>query len=177
MIFEESLLTLLEDRGTMSITRTVFRAATDGQPPLRPNVRGARWNPPDVAALYTSLEESTARAEWEYLRASQPLRPRGELNVREVEVRLDAVIDLSDPDILEGQFGISLPSLPESVLAYGPTQAIGGAAAFLGRSAILVPSLRRLAAANLVIFTTNVMAGSESYDLSTGSGEAEPDTE
>lgn len=86
MVFEESLLNLLEDRGTTSFASNVYRAAMSGQPPLRPNVRGARWNPPDVAALYTSLKQATAQAEWEYVRASQPLRPRGELVIFRVEV-------------------------------------------------------------------------------------------
>jgi RES domain-containing protein len=168
MVFEESLLNVLEDRGTTSFSGIVYRGAMSGQPRLRPNVRGARWNPPDVAAVYTSLEEATARAEWEYLRASQPVRPRGDLIVSKVDVNLDAVIDLSDPDVLRQQFGIVLGSLPDDVSGYRPCQEIGGAAAFLGRSAILVPSLRRLTATNLVIFTTNVMAGSESYEVLEG---------
>jgi RES domain-containing protein len=165
MIFEESLLKALEDRGTVPLSQIVWRVTISGQPPLRPNVRGARWNPADTAALYTSLDDVTARAEWEYLVDMQPVRPRGDLVVSRIDVRLKSVVDLADTEILRRQFGLELASLPEDVSGYLSCQQIGGAAAFLGRSAVLVPSLRHTKAVNLVIFTTNVTTDEGSYEL------------
>ena len=54
---------------------------------------------------------------------------------------------------------VDLRNLPDTVYGYVPCQAVGGAAAFLGRSAILVPSLRRLHSTNLIIFPTNLAQG------------------
>jgi RES domain-containing protein len=45
-------------------------------PPDAENTRGARWNPPGVAAIYTSLARDGALAEAEYQIAVQPIRPR-----------------------------------------------------------------------------------------------------
>lgn len=38
----------------------VWRHTFADSPPDKRNVRGARWNPPGVEALYTSLDEATA---------------------------------------------------------------------------------------------------------------------
>jgi RES domain-containing protein len=105
MIFEESLLKALEDCGTAPFSQIVWRVTIGGQHALRPNVRGARWNPPETAALYTSLDEITARAEWEYLVEMQPVRPRGDLVISRIAVGLKSVIDLADPEILRREFG------------------------------------------------------------------------
>lgn len=165
MLYEEALLNALEDRGSIAFSGAVFRYTFAGQPPLRPNVRGARWNPPDVAALYMSLEEQTARAEIDYLVASQPIPPSAGLLLARIEVTLERVVDLRDPVILEASFRLDLASLPDDLSGYPPCQEVGGAAAFLGRSGVLVPSMRRSGATNLVIFTTNLRPDAESCDL------------
>ena len=41
-------------------------------PPQRENTLGARWNPPDVAAIYTCLEPAVCIAEVEYGLKRQP---------------------------------------------------------------------------------------------------------
>ena len=165
MLYEEALLYALEARGVTPFSGAVYRYAFDGQPPLRPNVRGARWNPPDVAALYSSLEESTARAEIDHLIASQPLPPSSGLVLATIDVALNSLIDLSDAQRLNVDFGVDLATLPDDLSGYPRCQEIGGAAAFLGRSGILVPSMRRPRGTNLVIFPTNVIAGTETIGL------------
>ena len=45
-------------------------------PPDAENTRGARWNPPDVAAIYLSLPRDGAIAEGDHAITIQPLRPR-----------------------------------------------------------------------------------------------------
>jgi hypothetical protein len=41
----------------------VFRVMLNDYPPDRENTHGARWNPPDVAAIYTCLEPAVWIAE------------------------------------------------------------------------------------------------------------------
>jgi RES domain-containing protein len=41
-------------------------------PPDRENIQGARWNPPDVAAIYACFEPAVCIAEVEYNLARQP---------------------------------------------------------------------------------------------------------
>jgi RES domain-containing protein len=168
MVFEEQLLSALENLGTVTVTQRVWRTTFEGQPVLRPNVRGARWNPPDTAALYAAMDEATTRAEWEYLLASQPLRPRTPSVVSLLDVHLMSVVDLSDLRVIRREFDIDLLRLPDTVYGYQPCQDIGGGAAFLGRSGLLVPSLRRSSGTNLVIFPVNVSAGTERYEIVAG---------
>ena len=42
---------------------TVWRHMFNDNPPELSNIRGARWNPPGVAAIYTSEQRETAIAE------------------------------------------------------------------------------------------------------------------
>jgi len=165
VLYEEALLTALEDRGSTPFSATVFRYVFASQPPLRPNVRGARWNPTDVAALYTSLDEATARAEIDFLIDSQPIRPSAELVLARIDVTLNGVIDLRDTRTLEVHFQLDLAALPDDRSGYPPCQEIGGAAAFIGRSGLLVPSMRRAGAANLVIFPVNLAPDMDSVEL------------
>src|SRR5688572_21088384 len=94
------LLDALEEYASGPYKRTVWRITFEGQEPTRPNVRGARWNPKDVSALYTSLTIECARAEFGHLLELQPRRPSLAANEYQIEVRLTNVIDLSAPDRL-----------------------------------------------------------------------------
>lgn len=116
--------------------------------PTRPNTRGARWNPPDVAAIYTSLDRETAIAEGDHAMAIQPIRPRVSRQLYKVRVTLDSVVDLSDRKALV-PLGVSEEELTSS--DHSSCQAIGGAAYWLGRDGLLVPSARA-PGTNLVVF-------------------------
>lgn len=80
---------------------TVWRQVFEGTPPLRPNQRGARWNPQDTEALYCSLDPPTASAEIDYLMSLQSVpitKPRVTYGLA---VALKRVADLSTDIALE----------------------------------------------------------------------------
>jgi RES domain-containing protein len=136
----------------------VFRHLLGDFRPDRPNEAGARWNPPGVAALYTSIEEATARAEGDHLIAVQGIRPSVQRSIYEVEVALGRVLDLTDRATLEA-VGISTTQLQTD--DWQPSQRIGGAVAWLQHDGLLVPSVRDSDGANLVVLTANMAAEAE----------------
>ena len=122
---------------------------------LRPNVRGARWNLPGVAALYASLSRATALAEADHQIALQPVRPRIARHLHELDVRLSRVADLTDPAVLE-RFGVTIEHLAE--LDFTPSQEVGAALAAAGYDGMLVPSARA-DGVNLVILGASPESG------------------
>lgn len=119
--------------------------------PDRENTRGSRWNPPGVAAIYTSLEQEGALAEAEHQLAVQPLRPRIKRTIYEIEVTLATVVDLTAPGILAA---LSFDEAEISNDDHRRCQELGGAAAWLEYDGIIVPSARS-EVPNLVIFPAN----------------------
>lgn len=117
-------------------------------PPERENQRGARWNPPETPAIYTSLTRAVALAEAEFQIALQPVRPKARRTVYRVGVTLSSVVDLSDRSRLR-ILGISEDDLTS--LDHRACQRVGGAVEWLGNDGLMVPSARA-DGANLVIF-------------------------
>jgi RES domain-containing protein len=115
---------------------------------------GGRFNPPNkFGALYTSLDARTAAQE-----VARGLRARGidpeqfsegAWWVYELEVKLEAVLDLTDRNVLE-KSGISANTLIGSDV--NPTRRVASEARELGYGALLVPSAAVPASKNLVIF-------------------------
>jgi RES domain-containing protein len=130
---------------------TVFRHMFGDNLPERENTMGARWNPSEVPAIYTSLEAATAEAEGDYQIAMQPLKPKAERRIHRIRVRLNSVLDLRDPAIL-AQLQID-PELFGSAEPFR-CQEIGGAIAHLGHDGLLTPSARSNGT-NLTIFPSN----------------------
>jgi len=130
----------------------VWRHTFGEAPVLRPNVRGARWNPAGTAALYASLSRATALAEAEHQIALQPVRPRAARTMHQLDVRLTKVADLTDPELL-ARLGLRPHEL--GAVDLGACQRIGGALSAAGFEAMLVPSARA-AGANLVLFSANL---------------------
>lgn len=119
--------------------------------PDRENTRGSRWNPPEIAAIYTSFSEAGALAEAEHQLAVQPLRPRIKRTLYEIELTLASVVDLSAPGVLA-----ALP-FDEAEISnddHSRCRELGGAAAWLEYDGIIVPSARS-EVPNLVIFPAN----------------------
>jgi RES domain-containing protein len=116
--------------------------------PFLINTRGARWNPPEVGTIYTSLERDGAIAEADHRISLESFRPRAKRTVFELGVELANVLDLSSRDLL-ATFGVGEAEL--SSLNFAPCQLIGGAAAWVGHDGLLVPSARH-PGSNLVIF-------------------------
>jgi RES domain-containing protein len=116
--------------------------------PERENTLGARWNPPEVPAIYTSLSRDGVLAEAEYQMSMEPLRPRVRRTLYEIEVSLSSVLDLSSQSALS-VLGLSLSDL--ATIDHTKCQMVGGAIEHLEHDGLLVPSARALAT-NLVIY-------------------------
>ena len=73
----------------------VYRHMFAGIPPDRENIRGARWNAPGVAAIYTSLHRRTALAEADFRLSLEtiPLRRDAARTIYRIQVELSAVVD------------------------------------------------------------------------------------
>jgi RES domain-containing protein len=119
---------------------------------LRANIRGARWNPPDVETIYGSLSPTTATAEVDYLISRQPVPIRKTRVTHELTVTLRSVVDFRDLSPLR-----RLDIAPEMVLGadLSTPQLIGEAAAWLQCTGLLVPSARDKGV-NIVIFVSNM---------------------
>ena len=99
---------------------------------------GGRWNPPGLAVLYASLEESVALAEFERGAALLGVAPSDRYPARLARLAVACeVVEATRREAL-GALGIDTltASSPRSL-----TQPIGAAAAELGIEALLVPSL------------------------------------
>jgi RES domain-containing protein len=117
-----------------------------------PNLRGARWNPPDVAALYGSFELDTAIAEGDHLIAVQGLPLKTSRTVYTIGLELHNVLELTNEDVLEK---LGLPPLVREADDPTPCQVVGGAAEWLGHDGIIVPSVRH-SGQNFVIYTAKM---------------------
>jgi RES domain-containing protein len=117
-------------------------------PPERENTSGARWNPPEVPAIYASLSREGALAEAEYQIAMEPRRPRARRTVYCIEVGLASVLDLSGPEAL-ARLGVDRDAL--AGLDHAACQEIGGAVERLEHDGMIVPSARS-SSLNLIIF-------------------------
>jgi RES domain-containing protein len=119
-----------------------------GFPPERENRNGARWNPPETPAIYTSLQRATALAEANYYVEIQPRRPRAQRLMYRIKVSLSSVLDLSDWEFLL-KLGVERATF--ATADYSEPQKVGGAVDWLEHDGLLVPSARA-EGTNLVIF-------------------------
>jgi RES domain-containing protein len=144
---------------------TVYRLMLGENPPDRENTQGARWNPPELAAVYTSLKAETAIAEVEYNLAHQtrPVRRDLRKTLYELHVTLAGVVDLSPAMQAFARFGIGLDQLFSDDMKI--SQKIGRSIAWLGFDGLLVPSARA-EGMNLVIYPSR--ANAESYRFEIG---------
>jgi len=125
--------------------------------PTNQNRLGARWNPPNVPAIYCSLDRDTALAEGDYAVAVQPLRPTVKRTIYKLHIRLEKMLDLSSPSRLV-ELGIDARQLAD--INHSACQRIGGAVEWLEHDGLLVPSARG-SAANLVIFPRKQNTGAD----------------
>jgi len=130
----------------------VWRHVFGDVPPSKPNDRGARWNPPGLAAIYTSLARDTVLAEAANAIGLQTPKPSGRRVLHRLGVKLSSVLDLTENEATLYDLGISADDLAS--LDWEPTQAVGAVAAWLGHDGLIVPSARH-PGRNLVIFPSN----------------------
>jgi len=154
-------LALPPDLPRSSISATVFRVVRGGLDPLATSgslKAGGRFNPPnEFAALYSSIEGATAARE-----VARGLRqrgidpdqfPEGAWWVYELEVKLESVLDLTDPDVLQ-KIGISESSLAGNDI--NATRSIASEAREGGYGALLVRSAAVAGSKNVVVFLDKV---------------------
>jgi RES domain-containing protein len=145
--YDPTLLDALEGLPAAAWQGRVWRHMFNDYTPDRVNTSGARWNPPGVGAIYTALERSTALAEGQHAIDVQPRRTYAKRVMYEVQVAVADVVDLTTAAALAA-VGLT----PDDLQADVPNacQRVGGAAAWLERDGLLVPSARA-DGANLVI--------------------------
>jgi RES domain-containing protein len=148
VIYDRELLAKLDELRANQWHGEVFRHMFGDYPAERDNQQGARWNPAETPAIYTSLTRDVALAEADFQIFLQPVRPRARRTIYRISVTLSSVIDLSDRTRLAA-LGISEEDLVS--LDYRSCQHLGGAIAWLGNDGLLVPSARA-DGVNLVIF-------------------------
>jgi len=157
VIYDRELLAKLDQLRASPWRGDVFRHMFGDYPPERENQRGARWNPPETPAIYTSLTRVAALAEADFHISLQPIRPTARRTIYRIGVVLDSVVDLSDRSRLAA-LGISDDDLTS--LDHRPCQRVGGAIEWLENDGLLVPSARA-DGMNLVIFPNQQKAGYE----------------
>jgi RES domain-containing protein len=151
VIYGEELLDAVAQLPPAIWEGTVYRHMFGVNPPDKENTVGARWNPAEVGAIYTSLEPKTAQSEGDYQIEMQPIIPKAERRLHRIWVRLASVLDLRDWAILEelliDRESFSSPEPPRC-------KQVGGAIAHLGHDGFFAPSARS-EGANLVVFPHN----------------------
>lgn len=153
-LHDPGLLDAIERLGSERLTEiTVWRHMFNDNPPELANTRGARWNPPELAAIYSSEERATAYAEGQHAMDSQPLSPRVRRYLYELRVSASKALPIRIADL--PALDLSEEDLRSS--EFGPCQRVGAHAAFLGYDALIVPSARA-DGSNIVIFVNELGA-------------------
>ena len=151
MVYDPALLDRLEAIKREEFDGLVWRHMFCSFDPARANTRGARWNPPGVAAIYTSIDKHTALAEAEHAIASQPLRPRAVRHLYQIRVTVKRLVRCDD--VILRELGVGQSELQS--VDHTDCQRVGGACHWLRADGLLVPSARA-AGLNLVVFADNL---------------------
>jgi RES domain-containing protein len=129
--------------------------------------QGGRWNPPEsFSTVYLALSEKTAIEEFRRMarrsgRAPEDFVPR---RIYRFRLNLQEILDLTGPSEVLGP----LAGLDLQAEDLAPTQAVGEAAQYLGREAIMAPSATGVGNV-LVVFIDRLRPDSliESQDFKT----------
>lgn len=157
MAYSPELLDRLESLDPAPWSGTAYRYTAGGRSPESENTQGARWNPPEVAAIYVALDRETLLAEFEYHLAALSPRPRrSAFTLYSLRLEVENVLELRSPDLLL-ELGITPEALADD--DHLRCREVGGAAAYLHSGGILVPSARRDKGTNLVIYPHHQNAG------------------
>jgi RES domain-containing protein len=131
-------------------------------------LKGGRWNPIGIAAVYASLTPETAMAEAlaHYRYYGVPLRDSMPRTFVAIAVNLQAILDLRDGTVRQ-RLQVSRDRIltvdwrKEVQAGREPiTQAIGRAASEVGLEGLIVPSAADTKGKNVLIFPTNLQPGS-----------------
>lgn len=161
MATDEQIFEALAQVPTEAWEGEVFRHMFASFPPEKENSSGARWNPPETPAIYTSLTRETALAESEYQIGAQPRRPKAKRTLYKIAIHLSSVLNISGEQVLRS---LSLKTTDLTDIDFRVCQAIGGAVERLGHDGLLVPSARARGH-NLVIFPNRQKQGSYRFEV------------
>src|SRR5260370_38640376 len=95
MIYAPEMLDTLQGAAVAAWEGTVYRHMFRTHPPALSNTTGARWNGPQLAAIYTSCDRETALEEAEYYIWLQPLRPKAKRTLYTIRMSLHSAFDMS----------------------------------------------------------------------------------
>jgi RES domain-containing protein len=147
---DPALLDALDAHRGVSFEGEVWRIVREERDVLQGYPAGGRWDPGRFDVLYTSLAREGALEEIHFHLSRQPVFPTQVRSVlHRIDVRTRRTLRLADFAAIS-ELGVSGEAY--TGLAYGRTQEIGDAAAFLGFDGIIAPSAR-WPCQNLVIFT------------------------
>lgn len=136
---DPALLDALESLPNATWQGQAWRHMFNDYPPDRVNTSGARWNPPQVGAVYLALTRQTALAEGQHAIDTQPRRTFARRVLYHLELTVEDVVDITTPGALD-VVGLTLADIGSDDMT--ACQRVGGAAAWLGRGGLLVPSAR-----------------------------------
>jgi RES domain-containing protein len=137
--YDPALLDAVEALPATDWEGRVWRHMFNDYTPDRVNTSGARWNPPGVGAIYTARERATALAEGQHAIDMQPRRAYARRVLYQVEVSVTQLVDLTEAGSLAA---VGLRDLDVRADTHAACQRVGGAAAWLDRGGLLVPSAR-----------------------------------
>jgi RES domain-containing protein len=166
MLEEAAYLAAVNAVGFRELQTQAWRFTIGSSTADRPNLRGARWNPPGLRALYLNTTEAGAIAEGNHFVSLLPVAPRGQRRVHRAQVTLERVVDLSDATSL-AVFDIDDAVLADTPGGYPPCRRLGAAAESLDRQGLLLPCVRHPDSQNLVVFIDQIVAGEVSVLEST----------
>jgi RES domain-containing protein len=143
---------------------TVYRVMLSDFPPDRQNTRGARWNPRELAAIYTCFDSDTCIKEVEYGLASQPLRVKSTLQktLYEIQLTLASVVDLASVKNELDAAGITEADLLADDMQV--SQEVGRIVTWLGFDGLRAPSARSRGT-NLVIYPSRTIPESFGFEV------------
>jgi RES domain-containing protein len=147
------LLDALDAFDRLPYARETWRVVRDGRDPLQGSASGGRWDPTLFDVLYTSLDPDGAVAEVHFHLSRQPVFPsKIRYGLHRIRVRTEKTLRLPD---LDAMIPLGVDPARYREILYGPTQAIGDAAYFLGFDSIIAPNAR-WSCNNLILFTDQI---------------------
>ena len=151
MVDRSSLESILASLKSSAWSGRVFRVMLNDYPPDRENTQGARWNPPDIAAIYTCLKPAVCIAEVEYglARQPRPVKPGLRKTLYQIGVALSATVDIGP--VLPELEGIGIGGTQLFADDMRVSQEIGRLVTWFGFDGLFVPSARS-SGNNLVIY-------------------------
>ncbi|HEY2475460.1 MAG TPA: RES family NAD+ phosphorylase [Candidatus Cybelea sp.] len=137
---DPDLLDKIDALARVEYTGTAWRVVRDGREPLQPSRIGGRWDMGANDVLYTSLDSDGAIAEIHFRLNQEPVFPsRFKAVLYKLHVSIAEIVRFDDVEELR-PLGVDIDRYRR--VLDDRTQAIGDAAQFLGRKAIIAPNAR-----------------------------------